>query len=130
MKKPLLMLTFCCLLFRLLAQEVQINEDPAVAQLSNTWVSNNRAAPRISGWRVQIMSSTERMQVEQGRNKFRTQYPEIPAEWTLEKPYYKLRVGAFRSKHEALAFIAELSSWPGAYPAKDTNIHPRDFLEQ
>jgi hypothetical protein len=76
------------------------------------------------------MSATDRLQVDQGRNKFRTEYPEIPAEWTLEKPYYKLRVGAFRSKQEALAFIAVLSGWPGAYPAKDTNIHPRDFLEQ
>jgi hypothetical protein len=130
MKKPLLLLTFCCLLRCLSAQEVQLNEDPAVAQRSKTWVNNNRAAPRVSGWRVQIMSATDRLQVDQGRNKFRTEYPEIPAEWTLEKPYYKLRVGAFRSKQEALAFIAVLSGWPGAYPAKDTNIHPRDFLEQ
>ena len=47
-----------------------------------------------------------------------------------EQPYYKLRVGAFRTKQEALTFISTLSGWPGAYPAKDPNIHPRDFLEQ
>jgi hypothetical protein len=130
MKKPLLLLLFVCQLLRVSAQEVQINEDPKIAQLTKTWASSNRSNPHIDGWRVQIMASADRVQVEAGRNRFRTEYPEVSAEWTLEKPYYKLRVGAFRNKQEALAFIAELTGWPGAYPAKDSNIHPRDFLEQ
>ena len=76
------------------------------------------------------MASTDRTQIEQNRNRFRTEYPEVVANWVQEQPYYKLRVGAFRTKAEALAFITTLSGWPGAYPAKDANIHPRDFLEQ
>jgi hypothetical protein len=76
------------------------------------------------------MASTDRTQVEQGRNRFRTEYPEVSAGWIQEQPYYKLRVGAFRTKQEALAFIATLSGWNGAYAVKDTKIHPRDFLEQ
>ncbi len=130
MYKPLLLLFFCCSFLRLSAQEVQINEDPKITQLIKSWTNDNRATPRIEGWRVQIMASTDRLQVEAGRNKFRTEYPEVSAEWVLEKPYYKLRVGAFRNKQEALAFISELSGWPGGYPTKDANIHPRDFLEQ
>ncbi len=112
------------------AQEIQLNEEPKVAQLMKTWVSANRAEPKIEGWRVQIMASTDRLQVEQGRNRFRTEYPDVAANWVQEQPYYKLRVGAFRTKQEAQAFIATLTGWPGAYPAKDANIHPRDFLEQ
>lgn len=113
-----------------LAQEVQINEEPKVTQLMKSWVNANRAQPGIDGWRVQIMASTDRTQIEQNRNRFRTEYPEVVANWVQEQPYYKLRVGAFRTKAEALAFITTLSGWPGAYPAKDANIHPRDFLEQ
>ena len=113
-----------------LAQEVQINEEPKVTQLMKSWVNANRAQPGIDGWRVQIMASTDRTQIEQNRNRFRTEYPEVVANWVQEQPYYKLRVGAFRTKAEALAFIITLSGWPGAYPAKDANIHPRDFLEQ
>lgn len=112
------------------AQAIQINEEPAVTQLVNTWVSANRSEPRVDGWRVQIMASTDRVQVEQGRNRFRLEYPEVAANWVQEQPYYKLRVGAFRTKQEALFFIASLSGWAGAYPVKDANIHPRDFLEQ
>lgn len=112
------------------AQEIQLNEDPKVTQVMNAWVSANRSQPGIDGWRIQIMASTDRIKVEQGRTRFRTEYPEVAANMVQEQPYYKLRVGAFRTKQEALTFISSLSGWPGAYPAKDPNIHPRDFLEQ
>lgn len=113
-----------------LAQEIQLNEEPKISQLVKNWVSANRSEARIEGWRVQIMASTDRMQVEQGRTRFRTEYTEVSANVVQEQPYYKLRVGAFRTKQEALIFIGTLAGWPGAYPAKDSNIHPRDFLEQ
>lgn len=112
------------------AQEIQINEDPRIAQLYRNWTNTNRAEPQVEGWRVQIMATTDRQQVEDARNRFRNQYPEVPAEWIHEKPYYKLRVGAFRTKLEALAFLGTLSGYAGAYPARDARIHPRDFLEQ
>lgn len=114
---------------RVFAQEIQLNEDPKVTQLFRNWTNNNRANPHIEGWRVQIMASPDRQQVEDARNRFRVQYPDVPAEWTHEKPYYKLRVGAFRNKLEALAFMETLAGYAGAYPSKDANIHPRDFLE-
>lgn len=111
------------------AQEVQMNVDPAVEQLVRTWVARNKTNPHIEGWRIQILSSTDRQQVEMGRNQFLSLFPDVPAGWVHEKPYYKLRVGAFRTRQEALSFLAELKdNYPGAYPAKDPNIHPRDFL--
>ncbi|MEI6409816.1 MAG: SPOR domain-containing protein [Bacteroidota bacterium] len=112
------------------AQELQVNEPPLVAQMVKNWTNNNRSNPHIEGWRVQIMASTDRTQVEEGRTRFRSLYPEVPADWIHEKPYYKLKVGAFKSKLEAMAFISTLTEFPGAYPAKDANIHPRDFLKQ
>jgi len=115
---------------RLDAQEVQLKEEPNVAQLMQQWVNNNRAVPEIAGWRVQIMASTDRVAVEQARNRFRMEYPETAATVVQEQPYYKLRIGAFRTKQEALLFITQLMGYAGAYPAKDPHIHPRDFLEQ
>lgn len=114
----------------LAAQEIQLNEAPEVARLMKAWTNHNRSEPGIEGWRVQIMASTDRVQVEQARARFRNAYPEVSAGWVQEQPYYKLRVGAFRTRLEALAFISDLEGWSGAYPAKDAKIHPRDFLEQ
>lgn len=112
------------------AQEIQLNEDPKISQLFRNWTNSNRANPGVDGWRVQIMATTDRQQVEDARNQFRIQHPDVPAEWIHEKPYYKLRAGAFRTKLEAQAYLATLTDYAGAYPAKDVNIHPRDFLEQ
>ena len=114
---------------RVAAQEVQINETPAVAELYKTWTNQNRTNPHMEGWRVQIMASTDRPQVEEGRLRFRTAYPEVHAEMVHEKPYYKLKEGAFKSRLEALAFIATIPEFAGAYPSKDSQIHPRDFLK-
>lgn len=112
------------------AQEIQLNVDPAIEQLVKTWINQNRANPRIEGWRLQILSTTDRQRVEAGKKEFLSLYPTIPAEWVHEKPYYKLRVGAFHTRQEAMSFLAEIKdSYPGAYPAKDPNIHPRNFLE-
>lgn len=112
------------------AQSVQVNMDPVVEKLLNNWTSQNRSNPRLEGWRIQILSSTDRQQVEAGKTQFQSLYPDILATWVHEKPYYKLRVGVFRSRQEAMGFLGELKdSYPGAYPVKDSNIHPREFLE-
>ncbi|MCB9353397.1 MAG: SPOR domain-containing protein [Lewinellaceae bacterium] len=127
--KYMLLLLFGCYAAGARAQEVQLNEDPRVSQMFRAWTNDMRSNPHIEGWRVQIMATTDRQQVEDARNRFRIAHPEVPAEWTQEKPYYKLRVGAFRNKLDAMAFITTLENYPGAYPAKDANIHPRDFLQ-
>ncbi|HMX39430.1 MAG TPA: SPOR domain-containing protein [Saprospiraceae bacterium] len=111
------------------AQEIQLNESPAVAQLCRNWVNANHTTPRVEGWRAQILSTTDRQKADEARERFRLSYPDVPADWTHEKPYYKVRAGAFRTRLEAVAFIAQLIDFPGSYPAKDPNIHPRDFLE-
>lgn len=112
------------------AQEIQISEDAAVGKLFQTWVRTNRATSRIAGWRVQLLSTTDRALAEERKTRFRLQFPDVVADWVHEKPYYKLRAGAFLTRPEAQAFAASIrDAWPGAYPAKDLAIHPRDFLQ-
>ncbi len=111
------------------AQRVEINADPAIEQLMRTWTAQNRSNPRIEGWRVQIASSTDRQRIESTRTQFLALYPGVPADWAHERPYYKLRVGAFRTRQEAMAFLMQIRhSYPDAYPTRDPNIHPRDFI--
>jgi SPOR domain len=114
----------------LLAQEVQLNEEPRIGQLMKAWADANRTASRIAGWRVQILSTADRAQADAMKLRFKADHPDAVAEWYHEKPYYKVRVGAFRTKLEAMAFIAEIRDfYPGCYPAQDPAIHPRDFLK-
>jgi hypothetical protein len=130
LRKFILLNGICWLLvYCLPAQEVQINEPDNLAAMYRSWQSQNRTQPKIEGWRVQIMASTDRLQVEEARNRFRLAYPDVRADWVHEKPYYKLKAGAFRTRLEAMAFVAGLLDFPGSFPVRDAAIHPRDFLE-
>ena len=111
-------------------QDIQVMEEPSIHTMVDAWVRNNKNSTGTSGWRVQVMATTDRQQVESGKTQFLTLYPDFPADWTHEKPYYKLRVGAFHSRQEARAFIAQIQDvFPGCYPAKDPAILPIDFLK-
>lgn len=111
------------------AQEIQVNEEPRVGEIVRAWTSANRKNARIEGWRVQILSTTDRQQADATKLEFQAAFPGVFADWVHEKPYYKLRVGACRSRMEAMALLNDLKDfYPGAYLAKDINIHPRDFL--
>ncbi len=108
---------------------IQVNEGPGIGAFMDAWIQHNRQHPKMDGWRVQILSTTDRQQAELAKNRFKSQFPGIPADWVHEKPFYKLRAGAFRTRRAAQMFVLELQTdYPGCYPAKDPNIHPTDFL--
>jgi len=113
----------------LTAQEIQVNEEPRVSDVVKAWINGNRKNADIEGWRVQILSTTDRQQADSEKIRFQSSFPEMYADWTHEKPYYKLRVGACRNRMEAMALLNDLKDYyPGAYVAQDKHIHPRDFL--
>jgi SPOR domain len=131
MMRIALFLLLLCVFLSAQAQEIQLNEDPRISAMVKSWTNYNRTAKRIAGWRVQVLSTTDRQQADLAKARVRSEYPNLPADWIHERPYYKLRVGACRTKGEAMALLALLRlTYPTAYPAQDANIHPRDFLQQ
>jgi SPOR domain len=131
MMRIALFLLLLCGLLPAQAQEIQLNEDPRISAMLKSWTNQNRTTKRIAGWRVQVLSTTDRQQADLAKARVRSEYPNLPADWTHERPYYKLRVGACRTKGEAMVLLELLRlTYPTAYPAQDANIHPRDFLKQ
>jgi hypothetical protein len=114
----------------LAAQPAAIQMPSDVRQMFDAWTADNFGSKGLPGWRVQISADTDRQRVEKTKTEFLTQFPDVPANWTHENPYYKLRVGAFRSRLEAQAFIDHIRPFfPGCYPAKDLAIPPAEFIQ-
>lgn len=110
------------------AQNIQINEEPGVAQLMNSFIAINKSKINVDGWRIQLLATTDRNRMENAKQNFQYQYPNIAVSWVHEKPYYKLRAGAFSSKLEATRMLYVLKrEYPGAYPARDRNIRPGEL---
>ncbi len=71
----------------------------------------------IEGWRIQIKFKAKKEEILPYQIKFTNLYPEIPAQITFDSPYYKLTVGNFRTRNEALKIKHQISkNFPGAHP--------------
>jgi hypothetical protein len=88
--------------------QVQISEDPSVASLVQKHQDQNRMSTTISGWRIQLLATTDRRKVENEESKFIQRYPLIQVDWEHSKPYYKLKAGAFATKLDATRLLKEL----------------------
>ncbi len=108
---------------------VHITEEPEITSMMIRMVDINRSKEGIEGWRVQILATTDRRKMEAARTNFLSKYPNHKINWVHEKPYYKLRVGAFVTKLEAMRLLHKLKRYyPSAYPAKDHHIHPGELV--
>ena len=71
----------------------------------------------VEGWRIQVTFKAKREAILPLQIKFSKLYPNIPAQITFDSPYYKLTVGNFRTRDEAIKIKHQISKvFPGAHP--------------
>ncbi len=66
----------------------------------------HRAKPNLRGYRIQLLATSRRTEAMEFRRYLLEHYPEWPVYLTYQRPYFKIRVGDFRSRMEAV------SMWP------------------
>lgn len=130
--KYLSLLVFCSfLLSQNVVAQVSVIEDSAVQSFFNRYVGINKSKMTMAGFRIQLIATTDRMKMELEMERFMTDYPEIAIDWIHSKPYYKLRVGAFATKLEALPVLYRIKKdFPGAYLANDSAINIKELAYQ
>ena len=82
----------------LVKKQIDINEE--------TTRENRRTA---SGYRILVVNSNDRKKVFAAKAKIYQLYPELKPYLLYQAPFYKLKVGNFRTKQEAEDYITELS---------------------
>ena len=74
----------------------------------------------VEGWRVQLLFKAKQKEITQLKIDFIKLYPEIPTYLEYEAPYYRVLVGNFRTKLEAIKIKHQISkNFPGAYPVPE-----------
>lgn len=107
---------------------ISVIEGPKISELMNRFAELNKAKGTVSGWRIQIMATTDFQKMESARATFRYRYPNIPIDWQDSKPFYQLRAGAFATKLEALRIKHILSQdYAGLYLVRD-DIRPSELV--
>ena len=80
-----------------------IIEDSGISSVMRHYTQINKSKTETNGYRIQLVVTRDRRQMEEAKRKFELAYPDKEADWTFLAPYYKLKVGAFLDK---------LSAWP------------------
>jgi hypothetical protein len=75
--------------------------------------ADNLAHPSSPGYRVQIYFGVNRPKASEVKIDFSSKFPDVAAYLTYQQPNYKVRVGDFRNRYEAYAFLKKIE---GQYP--------------
>ena len=105
---PVVLLLLCATQASAQRKYTQINSDPELDTLIEQNIAANKTQDGIPGYRIQIFSDSDRKGAQEARNKIMQLYPETEAYLVYQQPYFKVRVGDYRSKLEAHALYKKL----------------------
>ena len=87
---------------------VQIQGDIKLDTLINRNIETNKAANTIQGFRIQIFFGSERKNAIEAKNKVLQLFPDADIYLIYQQPYFKVRVGDYKTKLEAHHLFKEL----------------------
>lgn len=102
------------------SSQVVFREPILVANLMNRFLAYNIDHSQIPGWKIQIISTTDRREMDEVRNRFVIYFPGIPITWKHVAPNYQVRVGSFRTKTELMSQMQDIRKrFPMSSPVID-----------
>jgi len=108
------------------AGNVEIIQDERILQLADQYRRMSLNNPEFDGYRVQIFfdsGSNSKNAAANIKSGFEIVYPEIKSYLSYKEPYYRVRVGDFRTLTEAVGFQKKIAiDYPNAFPVKDKII--------
>lgn len=106
---------------------VEIIADPRIDQLVDKHIYLNQHQSTLEGWRVQIFfdsGANSKRRASDVLNRFTALFPKTQAYLSFKEPYYRVRVGDFRTRLEAEGFMKSIAAeYPNAFAAADV-INP------
>ncbi len=95
---------------------IEIVKDWRINQLNDTYKKSHH----LKGYRVQLYSGNKRQPARTVKAKFISSYRKVKAHEIYQQPFFKIRVGDFRTKLEALKFQKEIiEDFPNSFIVKD-----------
>ena len=104
-------------------RNVHYDVEPGVERIQEDYVNNWRKISTVDGYRIQIAAYSglnSRSQAEAAKNSFNGMFPYIKANIIYTEPYFKVRVGNYRTRLQAYKDLESIKlSYPGAYIVPD-----------
>ncbi len=98
---------------------ITVNEDPKVSLIMDQYLKANRAISHITGWRITVITTTDRRLMEETKSNFQQQFS-LKSKWEYKEPYYYLKAGAFLSRADAAVSLEGIKKkFPSAFLSVD-----------
>lgn len=111
--------------------QVTIHQEEGIDFLLQTQTEVNKRKGGVDGYRIQLYSGSGpkgKRQALDVKSKFLEEFPEGNISTTYNPPFWRVRVGNYRHKHEALPLLSELKElFPNCYVVKDGNVKMEKF---
>lgn len=111
--------------------QVIIHQEEGVSFLLDTHIEMNRRQRYFDGYRIQLYSSSGQKAKHlalEVKGKVLKLFPEEPVYISFTAPFWRVRVGNYRNKHEALGLMNRLKrEFPNSYVVKDSSIKLDDL---
>jgi hypothetical protein len=102
---------------------VEVIQDERISQLVSQYKNMNLRNQVVDGYRVQIFfdsGSNSKKRASDAMDDFVSRYPTSKVFLSYKEPYYRVRVGNFRTLNEAVGFQKKIiSDYPNAFPVKE-----------
>lgn len=107
---------------------VIVNASPSVNRMMDNFINNGKANENIKAWRIQIITTDDRREMENAMAQFSSLYPGIIKDWKHVAPYYQVRVGFFETRNKLMPQLLEMKKYfPAATPVHD-NVSKRALV--
>lgn len=107
--------------------KVNVEQSPMVEQSVRAHILSNKERG-LTGYRVRIFfdnRQSSRTESEETLKRFVDLHKDVPAYRTYTNPYFKVTVGDFRTKSEAMELLARIrSEFPSAFVVKESIEYP------
>ena len=104
-------------------KNLKINQDPRLDKILSWHIGNNKTNNSIDGFRVEIFFSSDvdaKQKALRKKVEFLSIYPENTVHVLYVSPNFRVRVGDFRTKNEALKLYKEIkTTYPVAFIVAD-----------
>ena len=103
--------------------KVEVVQDGKITQLADQYRKMSLNNPETDGYRVQIFfesGSNSKNSAANIKLSFETIYPEVKSYLSYKEPYYRVRVGDFRTLIEAVGFQKKIAAeYPNSFAVTD-----------
>jgi len=97
-----------------------VKQEPQIASLLYKYKEYNRKREFAEGFRIQIMYTDIRDDVYKSKGAMYKEFSDLSSYVEYEQPYYKLRLGDFKTRLEATYYLQQvITLYPGAFIVRD-----------